>query len=92
MNPQDVRLHDVDTSKGSWGIFVQSVAEAQNGVNVFLSLILEQSVDDEHVRSRRLEMLVSATELSSPSGRSRILNLIRTWIETTDGDGSLDVM
>jgi hypothetical protein len=24
MNPQDVRLQDVDTSKGDWGIFVQS--------------------------------------------------------------------
>jgi len=90
MKPQDVRLHHVDTSKGEWGIFVQSVVDSQGGQNFFLTMILEQNIDDEHIRTRKLGMQVSATELVSPSGRSGILNQIRTWIETTDGDGFLD--
>jgi hypothetical protein len=89
MNPQDIRLQNVNTSKGEWGIFVQSVVEAQNGRNVFVTLILEQSIDDKHIRERKLEMMASPSELLSPSGRTDILNRIRTWIETTEGDGSL---
>jgi hypothetical protein len=92
INPQDLRLHDVDTSKGHWGIFVQSVVEAQNGENLFAKIILEQNIDDEHIRSRKLEVLVAVSELVSPSGRNGVLNQIRQWIETTEGDGSLTVV
>jgi hypothetical protein len=90
MKPQDLNLHHVDTSKGEWGIFVQSVVEAQNGQNLFVTLILEQNIDDEHIRGRKLEMLVPASELLSPLGRTGILDQIRTWIEMTDGDGFID--
>jgi len=78
-----------DTAKGHWGIFVQSVVEAQNTQNLFLTMILEQGIDDEHIRSRRLELLASASELESVPGRNGLLNHIRNWIETTEGDGSL---
>ena|SRR5215467_14555251 len=92
VNPQDVRLHEVDTPKGDWGIFVQSVVDARNGENLFVTMILEQNVDDEHIRTRKLEMLVAASQLTTPSGRSRVLNQIRNWIETTEGDGALTVV
>jgi hypothetical protein len=90
MQPQDVRLHSVDSSKGEWGIYVQSVVEAENKKNLFLTIILERNIDDEHIESRKLAMSVSASELASPSGRNEVLNLIRNWIETTEGDGSID--
>jgi len=90
LKPQDVRLHEVDTSKGQWGIYVQSVVEAENKKNLFVTIILERNIDDEHIMSRRLVMSVSASELASPSGRNEVLNLIPNWIETTEGDGSID--
>jgi hypothetical protein len=52
-------------------------------------MFLEQGIDDEHVTSRKLEMLVSASELESPLGRNEVLTRIRNWIETNEGDGSL---
>ena len=87
--PQAVPLHEVDTSKGRWGIFVQSIVEAVNGENLFVTIIFEQNIDDEHIKSRRLKMSVSALELASPSGRNGVLNQIREWIDTTEGDGFL---
>jgi hypothetical protein len=89
LKPQDVRLHQVDTSKGEWGVFVQSVVESRNGERLFLIIVLEQNIDDEHVRSRKLEMSVAASDLANPLGRTGLLNQIRNWIETTEGDGSL---
>jgi hypothetical protein len=90
LKPQDVRLHSVETSKGQWGIHVQSVVETENKKSIFMTIILERNIDDEHIASRKLVMSVSAPELASLSGRNEILNLIRNWVDTTDGDGSLD--
>jgi len=88
MKPQDVNLHTVDTSKGSWGIFVQSVVEAVNGEHLFITMILERNIDYERIQSRILKMSVLASELTSPSGRIDVLNSIRNWIETAEGDGA----
>jgi hypothetical protein len=90
LKPQDVRFHSVETSKGAWGIYVQSVVETENSKNLFVTMILERNIDDEHIMSRRVVMSVSASELASPSGLKDILNLIRNWVETTEGDGSID--
>jgi hypothetical protein len=90
VKPEDVRLHEVDTSKGRWGIFVQSVVEALNDETLFLTIILEQNIDDEHIRSRRLEMSLAASELASLSGRNSVLSQIRSWVEKTEGDGSIN--
>jgi hypothetical protein len=90
LKPQDVRLHEVDTSKGQWGIYVQSVVEAENNKTLFVTITLERNIDDEHITSRKLVMSVSERELASLSGRNQILNLIRNWVETTEGDGSID--
>src|ERR1700730_5740082 len=87
--PQDVDLHTVDTSKGRRGIFVQSVVGAQKSESLFVTLVLEQNMDEEPIRSRRLVMLLSASELASPADLNGVLNQIRDWLETTEGDGSL---
>jgi hypothetical protein len=89
MKLPNIIFHDVETAKGHWGIFVQSVVEAQNSPNIFLKMLLEQEVDEEHFRSRRLELLVPALELESLPGRNRVLDQIRNWIETTEGNGFL---
>ncbi len=51
LNLQDVELNEVDTSKGYGGIFVQSVVESRKGENLFMTIILEQNVDEEHIRT-----------------------------------------
>ena len=81
----------MDSSKGRWGVFIQSLIEAQGSQNVFVTMILEQSIDDEHIRYRKLQMLVPASRLKSASSRSAVLDRIRDWIESTEGDGSLDL-
>ena len=90
MNPQDVNLHTIDTSKGSWEIFVQSVVEAVNRNQFFVTLILERNIDDEHIESRRLKLSVLGSELTTPTGRIGILSSIRNWIETSEGDGAIN--
>ncbi len=92
MKREDIGLHDVETSKGNWGIYVQSVVKAQDNDNLFLAIILEQGVDNEHFRMRKLEVLVFAPELASPAGLAGILGHIRNWIDTTEGDGFLDLV
>lgn len=89
LKPQDVHIHSVETSKGQWGIYVQSVVETENKKNLFVTIILERDIDDEHIISRRLVLAISVSGLASPSGRDEILNLIRNWVETTEGDGSI---
>jgi hypothetical protein len=63
LKPQDVRLHWVETAKGEWGIHVQSVVESEDKKKLFMTIILERNIDDEHVMTRRLAMSVSASEL-----------------------------
>ncbi len=92
MRPEDIGLHGVETTKGEWGIYVQSVVRAQHNDNLFLGIILEQSVDYERFRMRKLEMLVFAQELASPAGLERMLDHIRNWIDSTEGDGFLDLV
>jgi len=91
VKPEDIGLHDVETFKGNWGTFVQSVVKAQGNDNLFLAIILEQNVDYERFRMRKLEILVFAPELARPAGLNGILGQIRNWIETTEGDGFLDL-
>jgi len=92
MKPEDIKLHDVVTTKGSWGIFVQSAVKAQDNDNLFLTIVLERNIDDERVEARRLTLLLFSRELKSDTGRKGILREIRSWIDTTDGDGSLDLV
>jgi hypothetical protein len=57
-----------------------------------LKLILEQSIDEEHFRSRELGMLVLTSKLYDPDLFGGVVNQIRHWIETTEGDGFLELV
>ena len=86
-------MSQIDTSKGKWLIAVYSGAEAQTGDTILLKLILEQTIDKgEHFRARELGMIVLAPELHDPGLFADVVNRIRHWIETTEGDGFLDVV
>jgi len=79
---------EVDTSKGQWGIYVQSVVEAENKKNLFVTIILERNIDDEHIMSRRLVMSVSASELASPQAERFLISFA---LDRDDrADGSID--
>jgi hypothetical protein len=54
-----------------------------------MTIILEQNVDEEHIRTRKLQMLAGASQLATCMGRDRVIKQIRHWIETTEGDGAL---
>jgi len=59
---------------------------------LFLKLIIEQSIDDERFRMRRLEMLLSAADPEESVSLQKVRDEIRRWIETTQGDGFLDLV
>jgi hypothetical protein len=86
-----IDMMTVDTAKGAWGIFVEHLAETQGQHNLFVRIILEQTIDDEHFRMRNLEMLVNAEEARDPDFASDIAKRIGQWIETIDGDGFIDL-
>jgi hypothetical protein len=92
LQANDVPFKIVDTARGRWGVFVQSVVRTRDKDKLFLTMILEQEIDDEHFRMRKLEMFVFESELITSQGQARILSHIREWIEKTEGDGQLDLV
>jgi hypothetical protein len=86
-----LHLSRIQTSQGGWLIAVQSIAEARVGGTLLLKLILEQSKDDEHFRTRELWMQVLAVKLYDPDLFANVVSRIRQWIETTEGDGFLEL-
>jgi len=95
MQPEELPLHlsEIDTSKGKWLIAVYGGAEAQTGETILLKLVLEQPVDrGEHFRARELGVMVLAPELYDPDAFADVVSRIRHWIETTEGDGFLDLV
>ncbi|HST10602.1 MAG TPA: hypothetical protein VLL05_09505 [Terriglobales bacterium] len=91
--PERLPLHEsrVDTSAGTWGIAVESAMESQTGSTILLKLILEQTIDEEHFQTRELGLTVYASEVYDSEVLPEMLNTIRRWIETTEGDGFLDL-
>jgi hypothetical protein len=55
-------------------------------------VFLEQNIDEEHVETRRLEMMVFSPDLFNLEKRTRMIRQIQNWIENTEGDGSLDLV
>jgi hypothetical protein len=92
--PEELPLHlaKMDTGKGRWLIAVASVRETQGGQNLLLKLILEQSIDDESFTSRELGLMVSAAVILDPETCAQVVDRIQDWIETTEGDGFLDLV
>ena len=93
VEPEELPLHlsTIETSQGGWLIAVHSVAESHAGGTLLLKLILEQSIDHEHFRTRELGMQVLAVTLYNPDLFTGVINQIRRWIETTEGDGFLEL-
>ena len=71
---------------------VHNVTKTQGEDNLLLNLVLEQPVDEVSVRSRELGLIVSAAVIFDPETSPQIIDRIRGWIETTDGDGFLDLV
>ena len=87
-----IDLTTVETSKGSWLIAVESVVETQADRNVLLKIVLEQSVDEEHFRTRELGMLLPLREATDRDHSQIVVSHIREWIDSADGDGFVDLV
>jgi hypothetical protein len=70
---------------------LQPVAEARTDGTLLLKLILEQSKDEEHFRTRELGIQVLTPKLYDPDRFADVVSQIRHWIETTEGDGFLEL-
>ena len=70
---------------------MRSVVESRKGENLVMTIILEQNVDEENIRTRKVQMLAGASQLATCMGRDRVIKQIRQLIETTEGDGALTV-
>jgi hypothetical protein len=87
-----INLSTVDTSKGTWLIAVETIAETLAHGNLLLNVVLEQRIDDEHFRTRELGIKVRAVDARDADRSVLLLNRIRNWIETTEGDGFVDMV
>jgi hypothetical protein len=56
-----------------------------------LKLILEQGINEEHFRTRRLAIQVLARQLYDPDLFAEVVGKIRHWIETSEGDVFLEL-
>ena len=64
---------------------------APESANISLQLVLS-SVDEERpAETRRLYAVVTASDLDIPPHRVLIADRIRQWLETTHGNGFLDL-
>lgn len=71
---------------------VHNVTKTQGDDNLLLNLVLEQPVDEENVTARQLGLIVSAAVIFDSETSPQIIDRMRDWIETTDGDGFLDLV
>jgi hypothetical protein len=81
----------IDSSAGEWLIAVQSAMESQTGATILLKLLLECSIDEERFHTREVGMTVYASEVYDSELLEEMRSQIRHWIETTEGDGFLDL-
>ena len=95
IRPEKLPLHmsRIETALGTWLIIVTSAAESQSGETLFLKLFLEQTYDEgERFRARKLEMAVPPSKLHDPKLFEDVRSKIHHWLETTEGDGFLDLV
>jgi len=86
-----IDLARLDTTKGTWVVAVESVAETIAGTMLLVRLNLEQNIDDESTAHRRLEIMIHRNTAEELENSKELLDQIRKWIETTDEDGFLDL-
>jgi hypothetical protein len=86
-----IDLTEMETSKGSWLIAVENVVKTQADGNLLLKIVLEQGTDEEHFRSRELGMLLPLRRAVDPDHCPSLISQIRGWIDSTEGDGFVDL-
>jgi len=86
-----IDLECIDTRKGTWLVAVEAIAETEAGADLLVKIILEQGVDDEHCRMRQLGMKICANEARNTDRAPHIMSRIRDWIESSEGDGFIDL-
>jgi hypothetical protein len=76
----------INSRKGPWLTAVETVAETESDGQILIKRVLEQNIDEAH--SARV---AKAREARDPDGLPNITNRIPDWIESTEGDGFLDL-
>ena len=80
------------TTRGPWLIRVNAVLTAKESDNASLQLVLENLSNEIRLENRRLYLVVSSYRLEIPQERVAIADRIRRWLETTSGNGFLDLI
>lgn len=91
--PEQVSLdrNVLGTAKGPWLIHVNAVLTAKDSDKASLQLVLENLSEESRSENRRLYLVVTASHLEIPQERVTIAHRIRRWVETTSGNGFLDL-
>jgi hypothetical protein len=91
--PVKVLIHKtkIDARDKVWLIVVVNVVEAQGGDNLLLKLVLEPNIDEGIPVSRELSLMAPSALISEPETCTEVVDRIRSWIESTEGDGFLDL-
>ncbi len=92
--PEKLPFHmaKVDTENGQWLIIVENPTGTQSGESLLLNLTLEQSADEETFQSRELSLVAPAPLIFEAETSAQVIDRIREWLETTEGDGFLDIV
>jgi hypothetical protein len=88
-NPLDFNV--LGTKQGRWIIRVNAVMAEQQSDNLALQLVLQNLEEEKTSEIRRVYAVVPASDLENPQQRALIGDRIRHWIETTHGNGFLDL-
>jgi hypothetical protein len=91
--PAQVPIHNtkIDADDHAWLIAVVNIVEAQDGDNLLLKLVLETNINEEIPASRELSLMAPSALIFEPETCKEVVDRIRNWVETTDGDGFLDL-
>ncbi len=92
--PEELALHRArfTASTRDWLVVVDNVKQTQGTDNLLLNLILEQGVEEEQLPTRKLGLELPAAVALDPETCAQIVDEIRRWIKTTEGDGFLDLV
>src|ERR1700716_2873815 len=92
--PEELAFHRArfTASSGEWLLVGGKVKQTQGNDNLLLNLILEQGVEEELLPSRKLGLVFPAAVALDPETSAQVIDQIREWVETTDGDGFLDLV
>jgi len=95
LSPEGVPLNGsvLGTAKGTWVIHVDEAVRVEGTATVLLNLTLERGTRkvDDATLMRRLGLLLPAVVLKEFRLRESVACDIRSWLESTEGNGFLDL-